>query len=303
MKTTRVAPEERHEAYGFVRAQVAEGRQAFVICPLVEESDALQVRAATQEFERLRTDVFPELRDRMGLLHGRMSSREKDAVMRDFVSGELAILVSTAVVEVGIDVPNATVMMIEGADRFGLAQLHQFRGRVGRGAARSYCLLLADSPSPEAAHRLALMEETSDGFRLAEADLLLRGPGEYLGTRQSGIPDLRVATLTDAELIRATRDEAELLLEADPALSAPEHAGLREMLRRAWAGREGAPSQPPRLRRGRLPGVVECAPHAQRQRKGGGSDVARAARRRSRPRILGDLCRPVRRPQSVRSRR
>ena len=217
-------PDRRDDAYDFLREQVATGRQAFVICPLVEESESLQSKAAVQEFDRLRADVFPDLQ--LELVHGRLSGRDKDAAMRRFRDGEAHILVSTAVVEVGIDVPNATVMLIEGADRFGLAQLHQFRGRVGRGADQSYCLLLAESPSLDAQQRLRLMESTNDGFRLAEADLQMRGPGEFFGTRQSGLPDFRVASLLDTRLIEQARDEATRLLDADPDLARPEHAGL-----------------------------------------------------------------------------
>jgi ATP-dependent DNA helicase RecG len=217
-------PEKRQTAYDFLRAEIDAGRQGFVICPLVEESDTLQAKAAVQEYERLRTEVYPDLT--LQLVHGRMSGKEKDAAMRAFREGEAQVLVSTAVVEVGIDVPNASVMLIEGADRFGLAQLHQFRGRVGRGADQSYCLLLAESPSFEAQQRLRLMEETTDGFRLAEADLQMRGPGEFFGTRQSGLPDFRVASLLDTRLIELARAEATRLLEEDPDLSQPEHAAL-----------------------------------------------------------------------------
>jgi len=230
VKTLWAAPEEREESYDFVRRQVGQGRQCFVICPLVEESETLEVRAAVQEFERLRTEVFPDLC--LELLHGRMSGREKDAAMRRFREGEADILVSTAVVEVGIDVRNATVMMVEGADRFGLAQLHQFRGRVGRGDEQAYCLLLSDSPSQEARQRLKLMEETTDGFRLAEADLEMRGPGEFFGTRQSGLPELKVARLTDVALIELARSEAAALLESDPDLARPEDALLGREVRR-----------------------------------------------------------------------
>ena len=223
-------PERRQDAYDFLREQVEAGRQAFVICPLVEESEALQAKAAVQEFERLRAGVYPDFT--LDLVHGRMRGREKDAAMQRFRAGEAQVLVSTAVVEVGIDVPNASVMLIEGADRFGLAQLHQFRGRVGRGADQSYCLLLAESPSLDAQQRLRLMEETTDGFRLADADLQMRGPGEFFGTRQSGLPDFRVASLLDTRLIELAREEAARLLEDDPELSKPEHAPLaREVAR------------------------------------------------------------------------
>ncbi|MDA1240963.1 MAG: ATP-dependent DNA helicase RecG, partial [Chloroflexi bacterium] len=176
--TRYLTPIQRREAFHHVRQEVVAGRQAFVICPLVEGSDAVQSRAATEEVERLRTEEFPDLADRILLLHGRMAAKEKDRVMKAFAAHEADILVSTAVVEVGIDVPNATVMVIEGADRFGLAQLHQFRGRVGRGEHPSTCFLLADDPTPEAEERLSVLERTNDGFALAEADLQLRGPGD-----------------------------------------------------------------------------------------------------------------------------
>ncbi len=236
IETRWLTPIERPVAFDHVRAEVAAGRQAFVICPLVEGSDAVVSRAATEEYERLRREQFPELADRIELLHGRMSGRDKDAVMQRFASGEAAVLVSTAVVEVGIDVPNATVMLIEGADRFGLSQLHQFRGRVGRGEHASTCFLLADDPSPEAEERLSLVARTSNGFDLAQADLELRGPGELFGTRQSGIPSLRVASLLDGRLIDATRREAETLLDVDPELASEAHATLRSLVERAEAG-------------------------------------------------------------------
>ena len=234
IETKWVKPYQRELAYDFVRQQVQKGRQAFVICPLVEESEALQTRAATKEYERLSEEVFPDLR--LGLLHGRLNSVEKDEVMDAFRRGELDILVSTAVVEVGIDVPNATVMMIEGAERFGLSQLHQFRGRVGRGREKSYCLLLADHPSEEAQERLRLMTEIRDGFVLAEEDLRLRGPGEFFGTRQSGLPDLRMARLTDTKLLAMAREEAEQAMESDPFLEKPENRGLARELEGLGAG-------------------------------------------------------------------
>ncbi|MCH7605775.1 MAG: hypothetical protein IH962_01345 [Chloroflexi bacterium] len=228
--TRWLPPERRAAAYGFIRKQVQEGRQAFVICPLVEESEAIETKAATEEYQRLSSDIFPDLR--VGLLHGRMSSKDKDSMMRRFRDGELDILVSTAVVEVGIDVANASVMLIEGADRFGLAQLHQFRGRVGRGEHKSYCLLLSDSPSDTARERLAALERIHDGFQLAEVDLELRGPGDFFGTRQSGLPNLRMAQMSDRELLEIAREEASRLGEQDPDLTAPEHAALAEQVQR-----------------------------------------------------------------------
>jgi ATP-dependent DNA helicase RecG len=232
IKTKFLTPEQRQKAYDFVRKQVAEGRQAFIICPLIEESEAIETKAAITEYENLSRSVFPDLR--LGLLHGRLSSEEKDEVMQRFRNGELDILVSTPVVEVGVDVPNATVMLIEGADRFGLAQLHQFRGRVGRGQHQSYCLLLAETPSAEAKERLSLLERIRNGFTLAEEDLRLRGPGEFFGTRQSGLPDLKMAKLSDVELLELARREAIRLFEADPYLRQPEHRPLAREVGRLW---------------------------------------------------------------------
>jgi ATP-dependent DNA helicase RecG len=232
VKTYRVLPYRRQEAFEFVEKKVSEGRQAYIICPLVEESESIEAKAAVQEYERLSRDVFPELR--LGLLHGRMPASEKESVMRAFRDGEVDILVSTAVVEVGVDVPNATVILIEGADRFGLSQLHQFRGRVRRSEEQAYCFLLSESPSPESEERLSIMETVNDGFELAEHDLRLRGPGEYFGTRQSGLPDLRIAKLTDIEMIKTARGEATKLLDTDPELVQPEHAALGEAMRKLW---------------------------------------------------------------------
>ncbi|MFC1940693.1 ATP-dependent DNA helicase RecG, partial [Chloroflexota bacterium] len=232
IKTKWLKPAQRNSAYAFIRRQISEGRQAFIICPLVEESEVIQARAAIAEYERLSNEVFPELR--LGLLHGRMSAVEKDEVMRRFRSGELHILVATPVVEVGIDVPNATVMLVESADRFGLSQLHQFRGRVGRGQEQSYCMLLAQNPSEVARERLDIIERTQDGFQLAEEDLKLRGPGEFFGTRQSGLPDLRMAKLSDVALLELARSEAIKLFEVDPELEKPEHSPLVKELVRVW---------------------------------------------------------------------
>ena len=231
--TRLLSPRERERAYHFVRTQVKEGHQAFIICPLVEESDKTEAKAATEEYERLQEEVFPDLR--LALLHGRMKGEEKEAVMTAFRNGEYDILVSTAVVEVGIDVPNATVMMIEGANRFGLAQLHQFRGRVGRGQAQSYCLLLSDSSADEALERLQVVERTGNGFALAEEDLRMRGPGQFFGTRQSGLPDLRVATLSDGRVLEEARRAAQALFEADPDLAQPAHQLLRRQVLGFWS--------------------------------------------------------------------
>jgi len=232
IKTKWLQPVQRDKAYSFISRQVTEGRQAFIICPLVEESEAIQAKAAVAEYQHLSKKIFPELR--LGLLHGRMSSTDKDAVMRRFRSGELNILVSTPVVEVGIDVPNATVMLIESADRFGLSQLHQFRGRVGRGQEQSYCLLLTENPSIVAKGRLDILENVQDGFVLAEEDLKLRGPGEFFGTRQSGLPDLRMAKLSDVVLLELARREATKLFQIDRNMEKAEHQPLAEALSRVW---------------------------------------------------------------------
>jgi ATP-dependent DNA helicase RecG len=212
VETEVVDPDHRQRAYDLVRRHVLAGRQAFVICPLIEESEAVVARSATAEAERLQKDVFPDLR--MGLVHGRL--KEKDEVMRAFVAGEIQVLVATAVVEVGVDVPNATVMMIEGADRFGLAQLHQFRGRVGRGTGQSHCLLLTDDPSEPALNRLNLLTRIRDGFKLAEEDMRIRGMGELMGERQHGMSDLAMQALEQPELLNEVRQEAESILESDP---------------------------------------------------------------------------------------
>ena len=237
IKTKWLKPQQRESAYAFIHRQVAAGRQAFIICPLVEESEAIQARAATSEYERLSREVFSELK--LGLLHGRMSAVKKDDVMRRFRSGELNILVSTPVVEVGIDVSNATAMLIESADRFGLSQLHQFRGRVGRGKEQSYCMLLSENPSEISRARLDIIEKVQDGFELAEEDLRLRGPGEFFGTRQSGLPDLRMAKLSDVALLELARSEAIRLFEKDKTLEKPEHALLAKELARVWTTEAG----------------------------------------------------------------
>ncbi len=237
IKTKWLKPVQRDKAYTFLRRQVAEGRQAFIICPLIEESEAIQAKAATVEFEHLSREVFPNLK--LGLLHGRMSAAEKDDIMRRFRLCQLDILVSTPVVEVGIDIPNATVMLIESADRFGLSQLHQFRGRVGRGKEQSYCMLLAENPSEVARERLDIIEKVQDGFQLAEEDLKMRGPGEFFGTRQSGIPDLRMAKISDIALLELARNEASMLFKDDPGLKSSKHRLLVKELSRIWPKEDG----------------------------------------------------------------
>jgi ATP-dependent DNA helicase RecG len=234
IKTFWVKPGARERVYRFIADQVQQGRQAFIIYPLVEESERLEdVGAAVAEHQRLQTQVFPQFK--VALLHGRLSSKEKDRIMRAFAAGQYHILVSTAVVEVGIDVPNATVILIENAERFGLAQLHQFRGRVGRGPYPSYCILVSDPSSDESSERMRAMEQTQDGFALAEIDLRLRGPGEFFGTRQSGLPDLRLARLSDTRLLEMARSEAEKLLSADPDLQHPDHRLLARRVAEFWS--------------------------------------------------------------------
>ena len=225
----------RSRAYQRIREEIAEGRQCFVVCPLVEESDALQAAAATAEYERLRATEFTE--QRVELIHGQMPSKKKQAAMEAFAAGEADVLVATSVVEVGIDVQNATVMLIEAAERYGLSQLHQLRGRVGRGEHASLCILFGD---PRLA-RLEAIARERDGFRLAEIDLELRGAGDVLGTRQHGLPELRVARLPeDTELLVRARDRADELLRSDPGLEQPEH----ELLRDAVAARFGSELEP-----------------------------------------------------------
>ena len=222
----------RNEANRLIALEVADGHQAFIICPLIEESESLAAKAVTVEYERLSREVFPNLR--LGLLHGAMKPAEKDSTMRRFRDHELDILVATSVIEVGIDIPNATVMVIEDADRFGLSQLHQFRGRVGRGKDQSYCYVLSADASVNAQERLSVFESTNDGFRLSEEDLRLRGPGDFIGVRQSGLPELRMADLSDVKLIELSRSLATKLWESDPYLHKPEHAALRERIHSFW---------------------------------------------------------------------
>jgi ATP-dependent DNA helicase RecG len=225
-------PRERERAYVFIRNQIEQGHQCFIIYPLVEEIETNEALAAVEEQSRLQKEVFPNFS--VGLLHGRMKPEEKDDAMSRFCKGEIQILVSTSVVEVGVDVPNATVMLIEGANRFGLSQLHQFRGRVGRSQYQSYCILIPDTPDAAENERLAAMVETNNGFVLAQRDLEQRGPGEFLGTRQSGYSELRLANLTDVHLIERARNTAQMIFESDPDLEAPEHQLLSQSLKRFW---------------------------------------------------------------------
>jgi ATP-dependent DNA helicase RecG len=234
---TVARPEARRQRiYEFLRDEIARGRQVYVVCPLVEESEASDLRAATEMADRLQHAVFPD--SRVGLLHGRMGVIDKERVMGEFKGGAIDVLVSTTVIEVGIDVPNASVMLIEHAERFGLSQLHQLRGRVGRGPWKSYCILLSAARSDEARRRIAAMTETNDGFRIAEADLAVRGPGDFFGTRQSGLPEFRVADLLrDAPILEEARTEAVAIVKADPHLLESRHRALRAALLSRWRGK------------------------------------------------------------------
>ena len=227
IRTVLLKGSQRQRAYGLIREQVALGQRAYVVLPLVEESEKLDLRSAVEVYHQLKEEVFTELR--VGLLHGRLNSADKQAAIAAFAAGDTQVLVSTTVVEVGVDVPEASVMLIDHAERFGLAQLHQLRGRVGRGAAASHCLLINDSSNVLARQRLELLVRSSDGFEIAEMDLRLRGPGQVLGTRQSGLPDLALASLTDdGEVLERARAVAQEITQADPSLLA--HPGLAQAL-------------------------------------------------------------------------
>jgi ATP-dependent DNA helicase RecG len=230
-------PEKRNQVYAGAQKLIEEGRQVYVVCPLVEESEKLQAKSATQLSEHIANEVFPQYR--VGLLHGQMKPDEKDAVMARFKAHDLDVLVSTTVIEVGIDVPNASVMLIEDADRFGLAQLHQLRGRVGRGEHASYCVLIADPKTEDGQARMDILTQTRDGFRIAEEDLRLRGPGEFYGTKQSGMPELHIADIIrDIDILMETREEAFRLVDNDSNLTKPEHRALRHALQRTELGSE-----------------------------------------------------------------
>lgn len=237
VSTHVLLPKERERAYTLIRSHLQEGRQAFIIYPLIEEKDNGEVKAAVEEHERLQRDIFPQFK--LGLLHGRLPAMEKERVMTQFRDRDFDILVSTSVVEVGVDIPNATVMVIEGANRFGLAQLHQFRGRVGRGAEKSFCLLIPDSASESENERLNVMVSTNDGFVLAEKDLQQRGPGQFLGTRQAGYSEMQLAGLANVHVIDQARRLAQDLFSRDPELALPEHELLAAALRWAWGNRKG----------------------------------------------------------------
>jgi len=233
---------QRAKVYDFIRDQVRNGRQAYIVYPLVEESETLDLKAATDMARALARDVFSDAT--VGLLHGRLKFDEKDEIMRRFKDGAIQILVSTTVIEVGIDVPNASIMLIEHAERFGLSQLHQLRGRVGRGPYASYCILMTGArPTDEAQRRIDAMVQTTDGFKIAEVDLEIRGPGDFFGTRQSGLPEFRVADLLrDGPILEEARREAEQIIARDAELRDPAHRGLRAALLARWRGKLGLAS-------------------------------------------------------------
>ena len=235
VQTFVVGEDKRQRMYGFVRKLVGEGRQAYIVCPAVEEGEdeGAGLKAAASYARSLQTEVFPDLR--VGLVHGKMKPREKDAVMTAFAGGELDVLVSTTVIEVGVDVPNAALMVVENADRFGLSQLHQLRGRVGRGKHQSYCVLVTSTRNPDSRARLKVLTKTTDGFQIAEEDLKLRGPGDFFGQRQHGLPQLRIADLAgDMRVLKEAQLAAQELLERDPGLKRPEHAPLLKQVHRLF---------------------------------------------------------------------
>ncbi|MDP2853802.1 MAG: ATP-dependent DNA helicase RecG [Smithellaceae bacterium] len=237
VRTVLMGESKRQAVYETIRKELAKGHQAFIVYPLVEQSENLDLKDATKMAEHLQKDIFPDCR--VGLIHGKMKDKEKDAVMKDFLDNNISILVATTVIEVGIDVPRASLMVIEHAERFGLSQLHQLRGRVGRRDIPSSCILLADyKVSADARKRLKVMEKTTDGFALAEEDLVIRGPGDFLGTRQSGLPDFRIASIIrDARILNDAKEDAFALAARDPFLEKPEHAILKEALIMKWQGK------------------------------------------------------------------
>ncbi len=239
MDTFALGENMRPRIWNFVRRLVGEGRQVFIVCPMVEENEelSLDLKSAREYSQTLQNEIFPELR--VSCIHGRMKAREKDAVMASFVAGEADILVSTTVIEVGVDIPNAALMIVENADRFGLSQLHQLRGRVGRGAHKSYCVLFSENESEDARARLKIMTKTNDGFLISQEDLRLRGPGDFFGQRQHGLPEMHVADLSaDIRVLKLAQDEANAVLAKDPELTAPENQPLKQRIQELFESNE-----------------------------------------------------------------
>jgi len=236
VETYAVTGKLRERAYGFMRGILEQGNQAYIVCPMIEEND-LELQSVKKYASYAASVGFPCYK--VGLLHGAMPAAEKDTVMQDFKNGKIDVLVSTTVVEVGVDVPNAAVMLIENADRFGLSQLHQLRGRVGRGSDKSYCILMTDNPTEDSVKRLKILSSTTDGFKISEEDLKLRGPGDFFGSRQHGLPALKIADMSsDAELLRLAQTAADGITSVDPELALPEHAELRELAERLFTETE-----------------------------------------------------------------
>ena len=231
----------RLRAFGFLKKQILKGNQCYIVCPLVEQSEMSELQSAEEYIEKLKKTPLGECRT--GLLHGRMKADQKEEVMRSFSEGEIDLLVSTTVIEVGVNVPNATVMMIENAERFGLSQLHQLRGRVGRGSDKAYCILVSDNQGDTTRQRLSVMCRTNDGFRIADEDLRLRGPGDFFGSRQSGLPEMKIVGMSGMEMLEDTQEAAREILEKDPQLSDPEHRSLRGEVGRLFARTGGAQLQ------------------------------------------------------------
>ncbi len=222
----------RQRAYNYVKKHLDEGRQGYIVCPLVEESDVMQLASAEDFAQKLSENDFKDYR--VGIIHGKMKPKDKDAVMKEFVSGDIQLLVSTTVIEVGVDVPNAVIMIIENAERFGLSQLHQLRGRIGRGKHKSTCILISDAESDTALARLKAMTQTSDGFKIADEDLKLRGPGDFFGNRQHGLPEMKIAMLTDKFTLKEANTFAKEILKSDPELSSKENTGLKKAVNRLF---------------------------------------------------------------------